>query len=315
MTAGAAEVTAAADPPDPGARRGRRRSVKQYHWWVPYLFVLPNMVVFGLFTIWPAINGFNISLYDSSNGRTFKPAGLDNYSEIVSDPEFRSVVVHTVVFVVCFVLATVVFATALSLMLNAQHRGRGVLRAAYFLPVVISPVVVGLIWSWALTRRNGLLNTALSGIGLGKPGWLTDPHLSMVSTVAVGLWTHLGFYAMILLAGLQAIPANLYEAARIDGASGWQQIRTITLPLLRPTMLVVIVLSTITGFQAFDFIYTLTGGGPVGATTLIVQYIYEKAFQSPIQYGLAAAGGVLFFVAVFAVTLVNYFIGRRREAV
>lgn len=302
-------------PGGPPGRTARFRPVRPYKWWVPYLFVLPNMVVFGLFTIWPAINGFNISLYDSRNGRTFTPAGLDNYREILADPEFRSVVLHTVVFVIGFVAATVVLATTLALALNTQHRGRGALRAAYFLPVVISPVVVGLIWSWALTRQNGLVNTVLSGIGMGKPGWLTDPDLAMTSTIVVGLWTHLGFYAMILLAGLQAIPANLYEAARIDGASGRQQIRAITLPLLRPTMLVVIVLSTITGFQAFDFIYTLTGGGPVGATTLIVQYIYEKAFQSPIQYGLAAAGGVLFFVAVFAVTLVNYLLGRRKEAV
>lgn len=305
----------ASTPPDrPPGRTARSRPVRPYKWWVPYLFVLPNMVVFGLFTIWPAINGFNISLFDSRNGRTFTPVGLDNYREILADPEFRSVVLHTVVFVIGFVVATVVLATTLALALNAQHRGRGVLRAAYFLPVVISPVVVGLIWSWALTRQNGVVNAVLSGIGMGKPGWLTDPDLAMTSTIVVGLWTHLGFYAMILLAGLQAIPANLYEAARIDGASGWQQIRSITLPLLRPTMLVVIVLSTITGFQAFDFIYTLTGGGPVGATTLIVQYIYEKAFQSPIQYGLAAAGGVLFFVAVFAVTLVNYLLGRRKEA-
>ncbi|WP_353648130.1 sugar ABC transporter permease [Nakamurella sp. A5-74] len=301
----------ASRPPRP-VRGG---SVTRRRWWVPILFVAPNMIVFGLFTIWPAINGFNISLFDSSNGRTFTPVGSQNYQEILSDPEFRSVVLHTLIFVVGFVIGCVLFGTVLALLLNAQRRGRGLLRAAYFLPVVISPVVVGLIWSWALTRQNGLVNAVLSSWGLGKPGWLSEPGLAMISVVGVGLWTHVGFYAMILLAGLQSIPANLNEAATIDGASAWQQIRRITLPLLRPTMLVVLVLATISGFQAFDYIYTLTGGGPVGATTLIVQYIYEKAFQSPIQYGLAAAGGVLFFVVVFAVTLINYFLGRRKGAV
>ena len=122
----------------------------------------------------------------------------------------------------------------------------------------------------------------------------------MVVIIAAAVWTHVGFYAMILLAGLKGIPTHLYEAARIDGASTVQRIRRITLPLLRPTTMVVIVLSTIAGFQAFDFVYTFTGGGPVGGTTLIVQYIYERAFRSPIQYGLASAAGVMFFVVVFA---------------
>lgn len=310
----AATVPAAAEATGP-PRPARGGSVTRRRWWVPILFVAPNMIVFGLFTIWPAINGFNISLFDSNNGRTFTPVGSQNYQEILSDPEFRSVVLHTLIFVVGFVIGCVLFGTVLALLLNAQRRGRGLLRAAYFLPVVISPVVVGLIWSWALTRQNGLVNAVLSSWGLGKPGWLSEPGLAMISVVGVGLWTHVGFYAMILLAGLQSIPANLNEAATIDGASAWQQIQRITLPLLRPTMLVVLVLATISGFQAFDYIYTLTGGGPVGATTLIVQYIYEKAFQSPIQYGLAAAGGVLFFVVVFLVTLINYFLGRRKGAV
>jgi ABC-type sugar transport system permease subunit len=133
--------------------------------------------------------------------------------------------------------------------------------------------------------------------------------------VVVGLWMQIGFYALIVLAGLQSIDAALYEAARIDGAGVWQQLRLITLPLLKPTTLVVVILATIHAFQAFDYIYTLTGGGPVGATTLMVQFIYDNAFQSPIQYGLASAAGVIFFVVVFGVTAVNYLIGHRRGAI
>lgn len=281
----------------------------------PYLFVLPNMLVFGVFTIWPALNGFNVSLYDSSNGRSFEYVGTDNYERILSDPDYLATVRNTVIFVIGFVAFVTVVATTLALVLNHQRRGRGVLRAAYFLPVVISPVVVGLVWNWMLTRGNGVVNAALDTLGLGQPGWLLEPSLSMMTVIGVGVWVNVGFYMMILLAGLQAIDPNLYEAAKLDGATVWQQHRQITLPLLRPSMLVVVILGTITGFQAFDYIYTLTGGGPVGATTLMVQYIYENAFQSPIEYGLASAAGVIFFVVVFGVTAVNYLFGRRRGAI
>ncbi|WP_037068429.1 carbohydrate ABC transporter permease [Pseudonocardia acaciae] len=281
----------------------------------PYLFVLPNMVLFGAFTIWPAINGFNMSLYDSSNGRTFRPVGTANYTELVSSEQFWRVAGQTAVFVVSSVVVTTVAATVLALMLHAQVRGKGVLRAAYLVPFVVSPVVAGLVWGLALERQNGLLNTVLDGLGLGRPGWLLSGGLAMAVIVGVGLWLQLGFYALILLAGLSGIDPALYEAARIDGASRWQQVRLVTLPLLRPSTLVVVILATIHGFQAFDYIYTLTGGGPLGATTLIVQFIYESSFRSPIRYGLASAAGVVFFLVVFGVTVGNYLLGRRREAV
>ena len=281
----------------------------------PYLFILPNMALFAVFTIWPAINGFNMSLYDSSNGRTFRAVGLANYTEIVTSDEFWRVARQTGIFVVGLVVVTTVAATALALLLNAQQRGRGVFRAAYFVPFLVSPVVAGLIWGLALERQGGLVNTVLDAVGLGRPGWLLDGGLAMVVIIAVALWAQVGFYSLILLAGLQGIDGALFEAARIDGATWWQQIRMITLPLLRPTMLVVVILSTIHAFQAFDYIYTLTGGGPLGATTLIVQFIYESSFQSPIRYGLASAAGVVLFLVVFGVTVANYLAGRRREAV
>lgn len=270
------------------------------------------MVIFGLFTIIPALNGFNISFFDSNNGRTFRPVGLGNYEQLLVDEDLRAAVRRTLIFVVSFVGLNTILSIPLAVLLNAQHRGRGFFRGAYFLPVLIAPVVVGLIWYWALDRQAGLVNTALAALGLGQPGWLIEPVLAMGAAIFVGLWTHIGFYTIILLAGLQGIDRNLYEAARIDGASRWQEFRRITLPLLRPTTLVVVILSTIAGFQSFDFIYTLTGGGPLEGTTLIVQFIYEKAFTSPIRYGLASAAGTMLFVVVFAVTALNYLGGRRR---
>jgi alpha-1,4-digalacturonate transport system permease protein len=308
----AARAPAPSARPAGVVRRMRRRLPARKI--APYLFVLPNLAIFLTFTIWPALNGLNISLYDSSNGRTFTYVGLDNYSRIVNDETFSTVVRNTVIFVVCFVVLVTALSILVAVALNAQVRGKGFFRASFFLPVLLSPVVVGLIWNWALNRQVGLVNTVLATFGLGQPGWLVEGGLAMAATVFVAIWIHLGFYTMIVLAGLQGIDPTVYEAARVDGASAWQTFRRITLPLLRPTTLVVVILATINGFQAFDFIFTLTGGGPVGATTLIVQFIYEQAFESPIRYGLASAAGVMLFVVIFGVTAINYLTGRRREA-
>lgn len=281
----------------------------------PYLFLLPNMAIFGLFTIWPAINGFNISMYSSSNGRTFAYEGLGNYQTILSDTEFWGIVWQTVVYAVAFVLLSVVLGTLLAVLVEQQRRGRSFFRAVFFIPVLISPVVAGLVWNWMLERQGGIVNAFLGLFGVAPVPWLVEGPLAMLSVIVVGTWMQVGFYMLILLAGLQSIDPSLYEAAQLDGASRWKQFTNVTLPLLQPSILVVVVLATIHGFQAFDFIYTLTGGGPVGATTLIVQYIYENGFVSPIRYGLASAGSVLLFIVIFTITIVNYLIGRKRDAV
>ncbi|WHT19782.1 sugar ABC transporter permease [Crossiella sp. CA-258035] len=265
----------------------------------PYLFLLPNLLIFGVFTIYPALNSVNISFYDSRNGRTFRPVGLENYRRLLSDDQFWAAVQNTVVFVLAYVLISVLAALGLAMLLNRRLRGRGFFRATFFLPMVLSPVVVGLVWGWLLEGR----------------GWLVDPVLAMVAAVGVGVWIHLGFYTLILLAGLQAIDPHLHEAAALDGAGAWQRFRLLTVPLLRPTTLVVLVLATIAGFQSFDFLYSLTGGGPLGATTLIVQYIYRRGFEPPVSYGLASAGSVLLFLVILLVTLVQFGLARRREAV
>ncbi|MFZ5871968.1 MAG: carbohydrate ABC transporter permease [Actinomycetota bacterium] len=298
--------------PGPAQRHGPRPLGRRV---APYLFVLPNMLIFGVFTIFPALNGFNISLYDSRNGRTFEWVGMRNYERILTDAQFLSVARNTFLFVAAFVVVSTVLGVLFAVLLDAQRRGRAFFRAVLFLPVLLSPVVVGLLWGWLLDRRTGLVNTVLGAVGLGQPGWLVEPRLALAAVVAVGVWTHLGFYSLILLSGLQGIDRALYEAASLDGATAWQRFTQVTLPLLRPTTFVVLILATINGFQAFDFIYSLTGGGPVGATTLIVQFIYEKAFQSPIRYGLATAGSVLLFLTVFTATLANWLLGRRQEAV
>jgi alpha-1,4-digalacturonate transport system permease protein len=280
----------------------------------PYLFLLPNLVAVAVFSIWPMINGFKESFFSAVEGQPSHFIGLHNYHVLVSDAQFWGAVRNTVVFVVGFVVGTLVLATALALLLNAQKWGRGLFRASIYLPVLIAPIAIGFLWSWLLQPNSGVIDALLGKLGLGQPQWLVTPHLAMASVIFVELWATIGFYALIVLGGLQGIDPALYEAARVDGASELQQVRRITLPSLRPTLLVVTILSTITGFQAFDFLWTLTGGGPVGATTLIVQYIYTHAFVPPINFGMATAASTLLFLILLVLTLVNLLIGRRRGA-
>jgi alpha-1,4-digalacturonate transport system permease protein len=282
---------------------------------MPYLFILPNMAIFATFIIYPALRGFWISFQDSSDGRNFKYVGTANFRTILTDPLIASVAKNTATYVIFYVIISTTLALTLSIIVNQQQFLKGMYRAILFLPVMLSPVVVGLIWNQVLDRKVGPLNQLLQALGGGSPGWLIEPKLGMAAVIFVGVWVHIGFYSIILLAGLQGIDKSVLEAAAMDGATRWQSTRLIILPLLKPTTLIIIILSTIHGFQSFDFIYTLTGGGPLGATTLIVQYIYDRAFQSPIQYGLGSAAGVILFLIIFAFTALNFLVGRRKEAV
>lgn len=299
-------------PADPAtARRRHSLSGKAI---APYLFVAPNMAVFAVFTIVPALWMFYIALFDSRDGQIFEWVGLGNFAEISSDAEFHRILAHTGIFTLGFVLLTIVFSTLLAVLLNESFAGRTFFRAVLFLPSLLSAVVIGLLWGWMFERSNGLVNVSLASLGIGEIPWLVDEKLALGVVIFVGLWMHTGFYTLIVLAGLQGIDPNVYEAARVDGAGPVQRFFQITWPLLRPTTLVVLILSTIAGFQSFDFIWTLTGGGPVGATTLIVQYIYDKAFSTPIRYGLGAAGGVVLFFCVFVLTMLNFWYGRKKDA-
>lgn len=273
------------------------------------------MAIFATFIIYPALRGFWISFQESSDGVEFKYVGTANFKTIFSDPAIASVARNTATYVIFYVIISTLLSLTLSIIVNQQQFLKGMYRAILFLPVMLSPVVVGLIWNQVLDRKVGPLNQLLEALGGGSPGWLIEPKLGMAAVIFVGVWVHIGFYSIILLAGLQGIDKSVLEAASMDGATRWQTTRMIILPLLKPTTLIIIILSTIHGFQSFDFIYTLTGGGPLGATTLIVQYIYDRAFQTPIQYGLGSAAGVILFMIIFAFTALNFLIGRKKEAV
>ena len=192
---------------------------------------------------------------------------------------------------------------ATALALNRKIKARGFFRSVFFYPVLLSPIVVALIWKWIL-QENGLFNGILTGLGFDKVPFMVDAGWARLWVVIIRVWATMGFYTLILLAGLQAIPPDVYEAADIDGANNWQMFWGITLPLLMPNMVVVLVLSLIRAVQVFDVVFAFTGGGPGTATQYLVQYIYDKGFSSPSrQFGLAAAASLLMAGVLVVLTL------------
>lgn len=236
--------------------------------------------------------------------------GLANYAKLLASPTTRDVFAHTLAYVVGYLPLVYIGGLALAVALNARLPARAFFRATYFLPVVTSWVVVALVWKWLLNPGNGLVNAVLGAVGLPQPGWWTDPAWAMPSIVLASAWKDLGFVMVILLAGLQAIPGNLYEAARIDGASGSRLFRHVTLPLLTPSTFFVAVISLINGFQVFDQVYVMTKGGPQGASQVVVGQVYDLTFRYG-RAGEAAALSWLLFAVILAVTAVQLW-GQRR---
>ena len=287
-------------------------------------FLLPNMVIFGVFVLLPLV--INV-VYSTTAGnaiflseRSF--VGLQQYARLfdcgtILDPNscaedaFWTAAGNTFWFVTLQVTLMIAAALITALILNREIRGRGFWRAMFFFPVLLSPVVVGLIWRWIL-QRQGLLNFTLLPFGHQPFAWLTDPTWAFAAAVGVSVWAHMGFYTLILLAGLQAIPRDLYEAAEMDGTRPGRIFRRITLPLLWPNLIVVIVLALIKAVQIFDEVYVLTGGGPGTSTLFLTQYIYETGFASQLRNpGLAAAASILMGLVLVVLTLMQLGLGRK----
>ncbi|MEM9222964.1 MAG: sugar ABC transporter permease [Pseudomonadota bacterium] len=295
---------------------------------MPYVFLLPNLAFFGIFVVIPLFINFAFSLTGGTqvflSDRVY--VGTEQYSFLLDcenfvDPvtcredRFWKGIFNTATFIFFQVTFLVLFSLVTALILNRKIRARGFFRSVFFFPVLLSPVVVALIWKWILLR-DGLLNAFLVSIGLDKILFFVSPEWSMFWAIFVSIWAHMGFYTLILLAGLQAIPPDLYEAAEMDGTATERIFWRITLPLLWPNLLVVVVLALIKGVQIFDEVFVLTGGGPGTATQFIVQYIYNTGFTEQVQnFGLAAAASVVLGVVLFVLTLTQLAATRRRDNV
>jgi ABC-type sugar transport system permease subunit len=276
-----------------------------------FAFAVPAMCFFALFSIYPIARTFYLSLFRYSVVEQPKYVGLKNFRNILSDHRFETSLINSFKYVAYTYLPVWIIALILAMALNARIKGRGVFRTIYFVPVVMSWVVVSVIWK-LIFHRMGLLNTMfLHPVGIAPKNWLTSLKLAPDAIEMMSVWKEVGFFMVIFLAGLQNIPTDYYEAARVDGSTGLQLFRYITLPLLQPTILFCTVIGLVTGLQVFIPQFVMTQGGPVDATLVLTLNIYQTAFVY-LDGGKAAAMSVILFFIIALVTLVQFVLYRAR---
>lgn len=293
----------------PKRRRYQLTYMQKRNLW-GFLFAVPALCFFAVFSIYPIARTFYLSLFDFSFVDKPVFTGLDNFRALENDDRFHTSLVNSFQYVLYTYIPVCILALILALALNTKIRARGFFRTIYFIPVVMSWVVVAAIWK-LIFNRQGLMNTFfLDPAGITAKNWLTDVNWAPDAIVIMSVWKEVGFFMVVFLAGLQNIPSDYYEAAKVDGSTGLQVFRYITIPLLRPTLLFVSVISMITGLQVFVPQYVMTQGGPVDSTLVMSLNIYQTAFVF-LQGGRAAAMSVVLFVIIGSITLVQFLLARR----
>lgn len=303
MSVGASERKTEKDR-RPGVPGRRRISRKHREWLAAFLFITPDALGLLVFLGIPMVLALGLGFFDVSGFGGFAFAGLANYKRMLSDPLFLESLKVTVLYVGGFVAGNFVVSLCLALLVKQKLPLVGVFRSMFFLPNVVSLVVIGLVWRFMLTDSVGVVNQVLEAVGIGSRSWLGNPSTALFTVVVVSIWFFMGYYMVIFLAGLQEIPQEYYDAAKVDGARSWQTFRHITWPLLKPTSFFVLLVSTITGvagLQAFDLIYVMTKGGPANSTSLGIFYIYQQAFQFN-DFGYAAAMASFLVLVLLAAT-------------
>lgn len=293
--------------PTPTTRRKRGVWAEMRRQWSAYLFLAPTLVLFAVFTVAAVGYAFYLSFHQWNILEPTKPfVGLDNYQRLVQDDRFAGSIVNTLLYTAVSVPATMALGLLIALLLNNPIRGRGLFRTLFYLPVITPLVIAAIIWKWVYNGDFGLLNYYLMQVGLIREPllWLSDPNLAMPAVIGVSVWKSVGFAMVVYLAGLQAIPEDYYDAAKIDGADGLRRLRDITIPLLTPTTLFLAVISVLGALQVFTEIFIMTAGGPLRRTTTIVYNIYTTAFKN-FDMGYAAAMAFGLFALMFAFTLVQ----------
>ncbi|GLV55032.1 sugar ABC transporter permease [Dictyobacter sp. S3.2.2.5] len=275
-------------------------------------FVLPFLIGYAIFTLWPVILGFRMSFYNWSLNGVTRFLGLGNYQELLSDADFWNSLWHTIYFTILSTPILVILAFFLALLANRQMPGRWIFRTAFFIPVALPIAVTAIIWNWLYQPGFGLINNMLAGIGLGPVDWLNDAHVAMISIVIMTVWWTVGSNFLLYLAGLQQVPAELYEAAAIDGAGSWAKTISITLPQLSRITMLVVILQVIASLQVFGQMYLLTGGGPNFATRSVVEYMYETGFSS-FRMGFASAASYILFILMLVITVMQFVFFQRPQ--
>lgn len=282
---------------------GNRMKKKNNLLWV-LLFLGPSLVGFLTFIAVPILYSLYISFTDWNLLTSAQFVGFKNYISLFKDATFWSALRNTVTFIIGYLPSVMIFGLLIALLLNSKIKFKTLFRGIYFLPVVTSWVAVSLVWKWLLNGQYGLINYFLSLVGIHGPSWLTDPKTAMIAVIITSVWKDIGFIMVLYLGGLQNISPSLYEAAEIDGANSWHSFWNVTLPGLRPTTFFVIMISLINSFQVFDQVNIMTGGGPGNATNVMVQNIYNSAFNF-FEMGRASAMSWILFLIIFGVSLVQ----------
>lgn len=289
-----------------------RRAYRQY-WFHAYLFVAPVLLVFGLFRVWPSVQTLYFSFFNVEllRGRlTF--IGLANFAGLWSDEIFRGATLNTLIYAAVIVPLAGGLGLVLAVLFNEEFRGRELLKALYFAPMVTSTVAAAVVWWWLYNPQFGLFNVLLRLLHLPTSSWLLSSKMALPSIIIFSVWKTVGYNMVIYLAGLQAIPQEYYEAAKIDGAGAYQRFRRITLPLLAPVTAFILIYNGIFAFQVFDQVYVLTGGGPANSTNVVVMELYKQAFQR-YRFGYAAAEAMVLFLFILGITALQYRLSRRHE--
>lgn len=292
------------------SRRFRLNAGKE--WILFILFMLPNMLLFGLFTFWPMIENVRLS---TQRWDMISPVrlgvGSANYEYLIENDTFHKVLLNTSYFTVAAVGGSLLLGLIVALLLNQPLRFRDGARAVVFAPTLLSGAAIGIVWSYIFDPRYGLVAQVLGWVNVTSPDWLNRPEWAMPAIIIVYVWKNLGFAAVIFLAGLQAIPRDLYDAARVDGANVWWRFRSVTLPMLSPITFFLLITSILNTFQAFDIIRVMTQGGPVDATNTLIYYVYEQGFVA-LNAGRSAAASLVLFVLMMIITLIQLRFTERR---
>lgn len=297
---------------EPVERRTRKRKKKNLfrrmgEEWSAYAMLAPGLILFAVFVVFSIGFSFYISFHQWDILNPIKPfVGLDNYRQLKSDSYFHKALYNTFIYTLFSVPLTMAAGLAVALLLNQSIRGRAIFRTAFFLPVITPLVVAALMWKWVYDGDYGLANYYLQQLHIiSSPiGWLSNPNLALPSVIVMTIWKGVGFAMVIYLAGLQAIPEEYYEAAKVDGAGAFHRLRYITIPLVAPTSFFLLVIGVIGSFQVFTEVFIMTSGGPLSSTTTIVYYLWTMAFVN-FQMGYATAIAYALFAIIFIFTCIQ----------
>ena len=282
--------------------------------WLTFLVLAgPNLLLFVIFTYYPLIRSFALSF---QNYNIFIDSGewigLNNFDDIFSDSQTLKIFSNTLVFTLTVVVLVLVLGLLAALLLNQKLRFRNTVRSLLFSPTVLAGTAVAIVWIYIFDPRYGLVFQILKPLGIASPRWLTDPEWAMLAIIIVYVWKNVGYATVIYIAGLQAIPNDLYEAARVDGANAWDRFRHVTVPGLSPVTFFLLVTSVLNSFQAFDIIRVMTRGGPANATNVLIYRLYELGFTEISNIGRASVVAMVMFIIMFFVTLMQLRILERR---